>query len=116
MLDELCAAGLQPNLRTFNTLLRGCMRNANGVAAVALWARALEAKIKMDSSSLEYYIKALSWDQQVDTAWSVANEMSALIAVPPLAWTALALATAMGGDEKSEFYERVCGMPLLFYT
>ena len=37
--DKTAAGELQPNLRTFSTLLRGCMRNANGDEALLLWHR-----------------------------------------------------------------------------
>ena len=107
LLDELCARKLEPNIRTYNTLLRGCMRNACAEQASALWLR-LQEKLAPDSSSFEYYIKTLCSEQQVDAAWALARAQPRSTITAP-AWASLALASALAGDIKGIYiYIYVC--------
>ncbi len=105
LLDELEERKLVPNIRTFNTLLRGCMRNSSAPECRIIFAR-LEARTTPDATSIEYAIKTLSSELQVDEAWQLSKRHRAKMTAP--AWAALAMGAALAGNRKGE-----CAPPCL---
>jgi len=49
--NEMQAQGIRPNIRTFNTVLRGCMRNCDAVAAEEVWSQLMKASARPGPST-----------------------------------------------------------------
>ncbi len=103
LLDEMFAGQNSPNLRTLNTLLRGCMRNADAANAEILFSR-MESSLKLsgDASSLEYLVKAVCAEGLEEKAWEVAKIATVKMPMSPPAWAAVALLSALHGKKSGK--------------
>jgi pentatricopeptide repeat protein len=73
------SVGLSPNLRTLNTILRGCLRTGRIDAALSLFKRMNnDYGILPDSTSYEYLVKNLCQSMMIDDAWHYTRQLQSL--------------------------------------
>eukprot|EP01119_Soliformovum_irregulare_P011046 TRINITY_DN273_c0_g1_i2.p1 TRINITY_DN273_c0_g1~~TRINITY_DN273_c0_g1_i2.p1 ORF type:complete len:589 (-),score=161.84 TRINITY_DN273_c0_g1_i2:293-1906(-) len=101
MLAEMKEKDIHPNLRTFNTLLRGCVRNGNIAIADQIFKIMAEQDIAPDISSYEYYIKSACIAQEMGNAWEVFNKMQEQDLDSPVVFTEMAMGCALLGDTEN---------------
>ena len=67
--------GLSANVRTYDTVLRGCVRCGDSKMALHTWGLMRKAGCKPSTASYEYLIKTLCENLNVDAAWKVVADM-----------------------------------------
>ncbi|KAF2077673.1 hypothetical protein CYY_000989 [Polysphondylium violaceum] len=96
-------AKIAPNLRTFNAVLRACMRTGDVEIAQVIIEAMKKVNIQPDSTSIEYVMKMYSHHLMIPAAWellaSVFEEMDNQLS--PIIFSRLALASLLRGDIKS---------------
>ena len=91
--------GVAPNVRTFSTLLRNCVRHADPGVADECFAAMRDADVKPDVASFEYLLKARCAAMDAMGAWAVVDDMDReYLEVPPQAHAALATVSSLTGD------------------
>jgi pentatricopeptide repeat protein len=74
-----------PNIRTFNTLFRGCVFTGNVDTAIELFSKAKELNIDLDSSSYEMYVSLLCESLRLEVVFPmigrVKDQMKSSIAI-----------------------------------
>lgn len=91
---------LSPNVRTYDTILRGCVRWGALGPAQRIWARMQQQGVKPSPSSFQYMVKILCMNSKLDAAWNVVALMQSAnmeARSPVFSW--LATACALEGDE-----------------
>jgi pentatricopeptide repeat protein len=91
---------IQPNIRTYNTLLRGCLRCGHLEEAKEIFKQVCD-KGEADITSYEYFIKSLCQNLLVKEAWKLAKEIriSHGFEHAPL-YSAISTAAALSGKFK----------------
>ena len=101
---EMCGpdARVRPNVRTFSTLLRNCVRHADGVNADRCFEAMRGAGVEPDAASFEYLVKTKCAAFDAVGAWAAHAEMErAYLEATPQALAALATVSSITGDAES---------------
>ena len=111
LIETLCAEGstVAPNVRTFSTLLRNCVRHADGVNADRCFEAMRGAGVAPDAASFEYLVKTKCAAFDARGAWAAHAEMEReYLDATPQALAALATVSSITGDVASA--EKACVM------
>ena len=109
LIETLCAENstVAPNVRTFSTLLRNCVRHADGVNADRCFEAMRGAGVTPDAASFEYLIKTKCAAFDARGAWAAHEEMEReYLDATPQALAALATVSSITGDVASA--EKAC--------
>ena len=109
LIETLCAENstVAPNVRTFSTLLRNCVRHADGVNADRCFEAMRGAGVTPDAASFEYLIKTKCAAFNARGAWAAHEEMEReYLDATPQALAALATVSSITGDVASA--EKAC--------
>ena len=88
-----------PNVRTFSTLLRNCVRHADPKVADECFAAMRDANVTPDVASFEYLLKARCAAMDANGAWAVVDDFDReYLEIPPQAHAALATVSSLTGD------------------
>tara|TARA_B110000977_G_scaffold35316_1_gene47257 strand:- start:550 stop:2823 length:2274 start_codon:yes stop_codon:yes gene_type:complete len=101
LLEKMCAHDSEaaPNVRTFSTLLRNCVRHADGINADRCFELMRDAGVTPDAASFEYLIKTKCAAFDAVGAWSAHAEMEReYLDATPQALAALATVSSITGD------------------
>lgn len=89
---------VRPNIRTFNTILRGCLRSGDMTTAKFMFTEMKSNRVHPDATAYGYMIKALCQELQTEEAWKLAEEMENGKCTYSPAYSALATSCALIGD------------------
>ena len=109
LIETLCAedSTVAPNVRTFSTLLRNCVRHADGVNADRCFEAMRGAGVAPDAASFEYLVKTKCAAFDARGAWAAHAEMEReYLDATPQALAALATVSSITGDVASA--EKAC--------
>ena len=101
LIETLCAEGsaVAPNVRTFSTMLRNCVRHADGLNADRCFEAMRQASVAPDAASFEYLIKTKCAAFDARGAWAAHSEMEReYLEATPQALAALATVSSITGD------------------
>jgi len=107
MLDRAEGSAVAPNVRTFSTMLRNCVRHADGLNADRCFEAMRQAGVAPDAASFEYLIKTKCAAFDARGAWAAHSEMEReYLEATPQALAALATVSSITGDVASA--EKAC--------
>jgi len=99
LLDEMTKSSSVPNLRTFNTLLRGCLRWGEVEMAESVYEIMEQMLMEPDISSFEYLVKSYCQAIQNDNAWNTIKKMQTAEVEPTAGiYAAIAVSCALVRD------------------
>ena len=101
LLETMCSvdSDVTPNVRTFSTLLRNCVRHADGVNADRCFDAMRSAGVEPDVASFEYLVKTKCAAFDAEEAWNTHQEMERLyLEATPQLLAALATVSSITGD------------------
>ena len=99
LLARMEEAGEEPNSRTYNAILRGCVRSGGDKAAQEILSEMVEKKAGVDESTYDAMIKIYAQAGRVDDAMGLVGEArGAGLHVRPAALSLLAASAALSGD------------------
>eukprot|EP01132_Coremiostelium_polycephalum_P004914 gene4914-6125_t len=96
---------VQPNIRTYNSILRGCVRNGDINIAKTLFNDILNSGIDYDSTTIEYIIKIYCQHLSINEVWELLGKVYEKMEdqLSPICFSRLSLASLMAGDIKSSY-------------
>lgn len=89
-----------PNIRTYNSILRGCLNWGNRKTAEKIYKEMIEKKIYPDETSYQYLIQCLCQSNKMDKVWELKKEMEEYHLAESSSYIAIARQCALDGDWK----------------
>eukprot|EP01133_Synstelium_polycarpum_P000201 gene201-243_t len=96
-------AKVPPNVRSYNSILRGCLRSGDVEIAIRLYNEMSQVPELHDSTTIEYLIKIYSQHLRIADCWTLLGDKfeSMQNEISPIVFSRLALASLLAGDLKS---------------
>ncbi|KAM9991305.1 hypothetical protein ACTFIZ_004698 [Dictyostelium cf. discoideum] len=93
----------KPNIRTFNSIFRGCIRSGDIEISKSLIQLMKANEIYPDSTTIEYLIKIYSHHLMVQDIWDLLGKVYERMQgqISPICFSRLSLASLLAGDIKS---------------
>ncbi|KYQ99785.1 hypothetical protein DLAC_03731 [Tieghemostelium lacteum] len=105
LISQMKQTSFGPNIRTYNSLLRGCVRSGDLEIADKLFREDLlpeDSKVKFDASTIEYIIKIYAQHLKITEIWELLGLVyESTEDLSPLCFSRLSLASVIKGDIKS---------------
>ncbi|GAM18119.1 hypothetical protein SAMD00019534_012940 [Acytostelium subglobosum LB1] len=102
MVDTMKQVGIPPNARSYNSVLRGCIRSGDVDIAQRLYTDMKKQKLD-DSSTIEYLIKIYAQHLMITDCWQLLGDKYEAMEteISPIVFSRLSLAALLAGDLKS---------------